>query len=72
MKPYVQRMDFILGAQAASAYNCGMVSYGDTVYINFIRNIRDPELERHFYGELQKLEIPVTVESNRGDASCTV
>lgn len=72
MKPYVRRMDFILGAQAASAYNCGMVSYGDTVYINFIRNIREAELERHFYGELQRLGIPVTVESNRGGGSCTV
>lgn len=66
MKPYIRRMDFILGAQASSAYNCGMLSYGDTIYINFIRNIRDAELERHFFAVLQELGLSVTVESNQG------
>lgn len=65
MARYIQRFDFVLGVQAAAPYNCGMLSYGDTVYINFIRNIQDPELERHFYAVLQKLGLPVTVESNR-------
>lgn len=64
MEPYIQRFDFILGVQAAAPYNCGVVTYGDTVYINFIRNIRQPELERHFYAVLRELGIPVTVESN--------
>ena len=65
MYPYVERFDFILGVQADAPYNCGMLSYGDTVYINFIRNIRDAELERHFHAVLRDLGIPVTVESNR-------
>lgn len=65
MKPYIQRFDFILGVQADSPYNCGMVSYGDTININFIRNIRDAELERHFFGVLQGLGLPVTIESNQ-------
>ncbi len=64
MKQYVRRMDFILGVQAAAPYNCGMLSYNDTIYINFIRNIRDPDLERHFFAVLQKMGLPVTVESN--------
>lgn len=63
---YVERLDFILGVQAASPYNCGVLSFGDTLYINFIRNIREPELEYHFGRVLRELEIPVTVESNRG------
>ena len=67
MAGYIQRFDFILGVQAAAPYNCGMLSFGDTVYINFIRNIQDPELERHFYALLQQMEIPVTVESNRNE-----
>ena len=67
MNAYIERFDFILGVQAAAPYNCGMLSYGDTVYINFIRNIRDAELERHFYAVLQELGIPVTVESNRNE-----
>lgn len=65
MRQYVRRMDFILGVQAAAPYNCGMLSYNDTVYINFIRNIRHAELERHFFAVLQDMGIPVTVESNR-------
>ena len=65
MKQYVKRIDFILGVQATAPYNCGVVSYGDTVYMNFIRNIRDAELERHFYAILQEVGIPVTVESNQ-------
>ena len=64
MQPYVSRFDFILGVQAAAPYNCGVVSYGDTIYVNFIRNIRDAELERHFYRVLRDMGIPVTVESN--------
>ena len=67
MKPYIERFDFILGVQAAAPYNCGMLSFGDTIYINFIRNIRDAELERHFYRVLRELGLPVTVESNRND-----
>ena len=65
MRVYVKRFDFILGTQAAAPYNCGMVSYEDTVYINFTRNICEAELERQFYLILQELGIAVTVESNR-------
>ena len=64
MKQYVARMDFILGVQAAAPYNCGCLSYGDRMYVNFIRNIRQSELERHFCRVLQELGIPVEVQSN--------
>ena len=65
MKPYIERMDFILGVQAAAPYNCGMLSFGDTIYINFIRNIREPELERHFFAVLRDMGLSATVESNK-------
>ena len=67
MEKYVSRLDFILGVQAAAPYNCGVVSYKDTVYVNFIRNIRFPELERHFYHVLKDLGIDPVLESNRGE-----
>ena len=67
MEAYIQRFDFILGVQADAPYNCGMLSYGDTVYINFIRNVRDPDLERHFFAVLQELGLSVMVESNRNE-----
>lgn len=65
MVPYVERMDFILGVQATAPSNCGILSYGDTLYINLIRNIREPDLEYAFYRVLRDLGIPVTVESNQ-------
>lgn len=64
MQPYIRRMDFILGTQAAAPHNCGVLSWGDTIYVNFIRNIRSPELERHFFCVLRDMGLPVTVESN--------
>ena len=67
MRQYVARFDFILGVQASAPYNCGALSYGDTLYINFIRNIREPALEYHFHEILKELGIPVTVESNRAE-----
>ena len=66
MRRYVERMDFILGVQSASPYNCGMLSFGDTIYFNFIRSMRDAGLERHFFKILQEMGLPVTVDSNRG------
>ena len=67
MEPYIQRFDFILGVQAEAPYNCGMLSFGDTAYINFIRNIQEPELERHFHAVLHEMGVPVTVESNSNE-----
>ena len=67
MAQYVRRFDFILGVQANAPYNCGMLSYGDTIYINFIRNIQDAELERHFHAVLQKMGLPTVVESNQNE-----
>ena len=74
MESYLERVDFILGVQASAPYNVGMTSFGDTAYINIIRNIQEPELERHFFGVLQQHKIPVTVESNQpgGEQTCIV
>gem|GEM_PF-5553713 len=45
--------------------NCGVVSWNGTMYINMIRNIREPELESRFYRVLHALGLPVKVESNQ-------
>lgn len=65
MQPYVQRMDFILGPQASKPHNCGVLSYNGTLYINFIRNIREPELEEHFFRVLRSMGLHAQVQSNR-------
>ncbi len=64
MTPYVRRMDFIIGAQARAPHGCGVLSYNGTMYINMIRNIREPELESHFYRVLRELGLSVKAESN--------
>ncbi len=64
MRPYVERMDFILGVQATAPHNCGVLSYGDSLYINFIRNVRESELEAGFYRVLRDLGLDVQVQSN--------
>jgi hypothetical protein len=66
MAAYVERLDFVLGVQNASPYNCGVLSFGDTLYINFIRNIKEPALEYHFHRALQELGLTATVRSNGG------
>lgn len=65
MRPYVERLDFILGVQASAPYNCGVISYGDMLNINFIRNIKEPLLEYRFHKVLQSLGLTALVESNQ-------
>lgn len=64
MEGYVERMDFILSSQAMSPHNCGVLSYGDTLYVNFTRNIVEPNLEREFFLVLREMGLPVEVQSN--------
>lgn len=64
MKPYISRLDFVLGIQATGAYNCGVVSWGDTLYLNLTRNIREPKLEYHLSQVLQELGLKPLVRSN--------
>lgn len=65
MAQYVERMDFILGSQATAPYNCGVLSYNDTLYINFTRNIKESDLEYRFFCVLRDLGLDVQVQSNR-------
>jgi hypothetical protein len=58
-------MDFVIGKQSNTAYTCGMLSYGGKLYINFLRTIKESELELEFFKVLRDFGIGVTVESNR-------
>ncbi len=62
---HVSRVEFIIGVQADSPCNCSICSYAGKLYVNFIRNIKEPELERRFFTFLRKQGIHVLVESNR-------
>jgi len=65
MTPYIRRMDFILNSQSMAPHNCGALTYGDTLYVNFTRNIQEPNLEYAFFQVLRDMGIPVEVESNQ-------
>ena len=65
MSMYIERMDFVLGIQSSGHYNCGIITFGDMLVINVIRNIREPIFERHLYSVFRSLGIKVKVESNQ-------
>lgn len=64
MDRYVERLDFILGAQSSAPHNCGVLSYGDSLYLNFIRSIREPELEAQVFRVLRDLGLQAEVQTN--------
>ncbi len=64
MEPYVERFEFVLGPQSTCKNNCGVISYGDKLYINLLRTIKESELERDFLRALVKMGLSVKVQSN--------
>ncbi len=64
MAPYVSRVEFVLGPQASSPYNCGVASWQGETCVNIVRNTVEPELERIFFTKLVKLGFHVKLETN--------
>ena len=65
MRPFVRRFDFLIGPQATIPFACTALTWGDTLILNFTRNIRESKLELYFYEQLRALGISVRAESNR-------
>jgi NRPS condensation-like uncharacterized protein len=65
MKPYIRRMELILGPLSRNPVGCAVMSYEGNIYLNFTRVITEPKVEREFFTQLVKLGIPVTIESNQ-------
>jgi len=63
-RKYVARMDFVIGPQAQSPYNIGAITYAGKLYINLIRNIEQPLLEKELYAVLKELGLRPQAESN--------
>ncbi len=64
IEKYVSRMGFVLGVQADAPYNTGLITFRDKMYLNFIRNIKEPLLEREFYSVLKENGVNAVIESN--------
>lgn len=65
MEPYVERFDFMMGAQRFNSHGACAVSYGDTLAINITSTVEETDIERLFFTELVKRGIHVRIESNR-------
>ena len=58
MRPFVSRIDFLLGVPYQNPVIGACVSYGGTLHITFSRTIREAFVERAFFTALIKMGIP--------------
>lgn len=65
MSARVRRVEVILGPLKRNPAACAIATWGDELYFNITRTIREPRLERAFFTRLIKLGVPVKVEANR-------
>ncbi len=65
MKPYIDRFDIYMGQPFSSRTNCAIISFEDTLTINFASNIMETDVERYFFRKLVADGVHVTIESNR-------
>lgn len=66
MKPYIERFDIYMGQPFSRRTNCAIVSFEDTLTINFASSIIEADVERYFFRKLVQDGIHVKIESNRG------
>lgn len=64
MAEHITRMDFLLSVQSRAPYNSAIITYGDKMYLNIIRNIKESVLERQLYETFKELGLKVVAESN--------
>ncbi|MCM1088716.1 MAG: hypothetical protein NC419_11195 [Muribaculaceae bacterium] len=65
MKPYIERFDIYMGQPFSSRTNCAIISFEDTLTINFASSIAETDVERNFFRKLVQDGIHVMIESNR-------
>lgn len=65
MKPFIERFDIYMGMPYSQRTNCAIISFEDTLTINFASCIIEADVERRFFRRLVEDGIHVTIESNR-------
>lgn len=65
MQPFVERFDVLMGQPFSARTNCAIISYGNTLTVNFASSIRETDVERYFFRKLITDGIPVKIETNR-------
>ncbi len=65
MAPYVERFDFMMGAQRFNGHGATAVSYGNQLAFTITTTVEETDIERLFFTGLVKRGVPVRIESNR-------
>jgi hypothetical protein len=65
MKDYIERFDIYMGQPFSRRTNCAIISFGDTLTVNFASSIVETDVERYFFRRLVRDGIHVKIESNR-------
>ncbi len=65
MIPYIERFDIYMGQPFSRRTNCAIISFQDTLTINFASSIVEADVERNFFRKLVQDGIRVKIESNR-------
>lgn len=65
-EPHIDRFEFVLGAPVLNAFNCGVCSFKDQLFLTFTSIIEETEIERFFLRFLTEKGLKVTIETNEG------
>ncbi len=65
MKKHIERFDIYMGQPFSSRTNCAIISFEDTLTINFASSIVENDVERFFFRKLVQDGIHVKIESNK-------
>lgn len=65
MAPYIDRFDIYMGQPFSTRTNCAIITFEDTLTVNFASSIIEADVERLFFRKLVEDGIPVTIASNR-------
>lgn len=65
MEKYIERFDIYMGQPYSARTNCAIVSFGDTLTVNFASSIVESDVEQYFFRKLVEDGIHVKIETNR-------
>ena len=71
IEPYITGVAVHMSPRISSAYNCGVISHADKLYINFSRCMAKPELEILFFNKLAQHGCAPQVETDDMTADFT-
>lgn len=63
IRQHIQGMDFMLTPRRNSSCNCGIISYGGRLFINFIGKGDEAGLERYFFRKLASMGCQAKIDS---------